>query len=107
MILRYWRGWATSENAEAYERIAREEVLPSFAARDLPGYRGSYLLRRGGDEEIEYAVIMIFDSIDDVRAFAGDDYEAAYVPARVREVLTRFDQRPAHYEILVSPTETQ
>ncbi|MGH3405345.1 MAG: antibiotic biosynthesis monooxygenase [Streptosporangiaceae bacterium] len=103
MIMRYWRGWATPENADAYERVAREEVLPSFAARDLPGYRGSYLLRRPVGEDVEFAVIMIFDSIDAVRAFAGDDYEAAYVPASVREVLTRFDGRSAHYEVVVTP----
>jgi antibiotic biosynthesis monooxygenase (ABM) superfamily enzyme len=107
MIMRYWRGWATPGNANAYERIAREEVLPSFAARDLPGYRGSYLLRRQAGEEIEYAVIMTFDSVDAVRAFAGDDYEAAYVPMHVREVLTRFDERSAHYEVLLTPPETK
>lgn len=55
MIIRYWRGWAAPENARAYERVAREEVLPSFA-RDLPGYRSSYLLRRQAGKEIEYAV---------------------------------------------------
>ena len=41
MIMRYWRGWATPESADAYERIEREQVLPSFDARDLPGYRGT------------------------------------------------------------------
>jgi antibiotic biosynthesis monooxygenase (ABM) superfamily enzyme len=107
VIMRYWRGWATPGNANAYERIAREEVLPSFAARDLPGYRGSYLLRRQAGEEVEYAVIMTFDSVDAVRAFAGDDYEAAYVPTHVREVLTRFDERSAHYEVLLTPPETK
>jgi antibiotic biosynthesis monooxygenase (ABM) superfamily enzyme len=106
MIMRYWRGWATPGNAAAYERVAREEILPSFAARGLSGYRGSYLLRRHAGEEIEYAVIMIFDSVDAVRGFAGEDYEAAYVPAQVQEVLTRFDERSAHYEVLVTPPET-
>lgn len=100
-------GLGTPENADAYERIVHEEVLPSFVARDLAGYRGSYLLRRQAGEEIEYAVIMTFDSVDAVRAFAGDDYEAAYVPAQVREVLTRFDERSAHYEVLVTPSETK
>lgn len=103
MIMRYWRGWATPQNADAYERVAREEVFPSFDARDLPGYRGSYLLRRQVGEEIEFAVIMTFDSIDTVRAFAGDDYETAYVPPSVREVLTHFDGRSAHYEVVVTP----
>ena len=106
MILRYWRGWASRENAHAYEQVARERILPSFAARELPGYRGSYLLRRPAGEEVEYAVIMTFDSLDSVHAFAGDDCDAAYVPAPVREVLNRFDERVSHYEVLLTPPGT-
>ena len=36
--------------------------------------------------------------IDAVRVFAGDDYEAAYVPEMARVVLSRFDARSQHYE---------
>jgi hypothetical protein len=49
---------------------------------------------------------MTFDSLHSVRAFAGEDYEAAYVPPAVREVLTRCDERTAHYEVLLTPDET-
>ena len=42
MIMRYWRGWATPENADAYERVAREEIFRVSPPR-FPGYRGSYL----------------------------------------------------------------
>ena len=41
-----------------------------------------------------------FDSLDDVRGFMGEDYEAAHVPARAQTVLTDFDRRSAHYEVL-------
>ena len=41
-----------------------------------------------------------FESIDAVRAFAGEDYEAAVVPREARELLTRFDDRSRHYEVL-------
>ena len=105
MILRYWRGWTRAENADAYERVAREQILPSFA-RSLTGYRGGYLLRRDIGDEIEYAVLMTFDSIESVRAFAGEDYNAAYVPPMVSAVLSRFDSRSAHYDILLTPQET-
>jgi hypothetical protein len=42
---------------------------------------------------------MWFESLDDVRAFAGDDYETAYVPEAARAVLDRFDATSAHYEV--------
>jgi heme-degrading monooxygenase HmoA len=103
VIARIWRGWTTPENADAYQRIVSQEVLPSIAGRNLDGYRGAYLLRRELDGEVEFATITLFDSLEDVRAFAGEDYEAAYVPPRARAVLARFDQRSAHYDTLLQP----
>jgi hypothetical protein len=46
MIVRYWRGWTSHTNADAYQEIVSETVLPSIAARSLAGYHGAYLLRR-------------------------------------------------------------
>jgi len=49
---------------------------------------------------------MIFDSLDHVRAFAGDDYETAYVPPAAQAVLARFDAKSAHYDTLLTPDQT-
>ena len=103
MIVRIWRGWTTPENAEAYRRIVSQEVLPGIAARHLDGYHGAYLLRRDLGGEVEFATIMLFDSLEQVRAFAGEDYETAYVPPRARAVLARFDERSSHYDTLLRP----
>ena len=106
MIVRYWRGWTTPDNADAYQAVVSGTVLPGIAARALDGYHGAYLLRRDVDQEVEFATIMLFDSIEHVRAFAGDDYETAYVPPAAREVLARFDERSAHYETVLTPEQT-
>ena len=103
MVMRYWRGWTTPENADAYERIVSQDVLPGIAERNIPGYRGAYLLRRDVGDEVEFATIMVFDSLDNVRDFGGEDYERAYVPPQAREVLSRFDERSAHYDVLQEP----
>ena len=107
MILRYWRGWTSAQNADSYQRIVSEQVLPGIAARQLDGYHGAYLLRRDLDSEVEFATVMIFDSLDDIRAFAGDDYETAYVPPAARAVLARFDEKSAHYTTLATPEQTR
>jgi hypothetical protein len=52
---------------------------------------------------VEFATIMLFDSLHHVQAFAGEDYETAYVPPRARAVLARFDERSAHYDVLLQP----
>jgi heme-degrading monooxygenase HmoA len=103
VIARIWRGWTTPDNADAYQRIVSREVLPAIAARGLDGYHGAYLLRRELEGEVEFATILLFDSLEQVRAFAGEDYEAAYVPPQARAVLARFDQRSAHYQTLLRP----
>ena len=42
---------------------------------------------------------MWFDTLDAVRSFAGEDYEAAVVPPKARALLAHFDQRSQHYEV--------
>jgi antibiotic biosynthesis monooxygenase (ABM) superfamily enzyme len=102
MIARLWHGWTTPENADAYERLLDQEVFPGIEARAVPGYVGIELLRRRTGREVEFVTIMWFESWDAVKAFAGDDPEAAYVPAAARALLARFDERSAHYEVRVT-----
>jgi hypothetical protein len=107
MIARIWRGWATHEKADAYQQIVTTQVLPEIASRNLVGYHGAYLLRREMEDEVEFSTIMLFDSIDSIRAFTGEDYAVAHVPAEARALLSRFDERSAHYETLLSPDESR
>jgi hypothetical protein len=106
MIARYWRGWTTPENADAYEEIVSTRVLPGIAAKRIGGYHGGYLLRRDLGDEVEFATLLLVDSLEDVRALAGEDYETAYVPAEAQRVLSRFDARSAHYTVLLNPEQT-
>ena len=102
MIARIWHGWTTPENADVYENLLREEIFVGIKGREIPGFRTIQLLRRNVGEEVEFVTIMEFDSLDAVRTFAGEDYEAAYVPAKARAVLSRFDRRSQHYEVRVA-----
>lgn len=98
MIFRIWHGWATPENADAYQRIVQDEVFAMIADKKIAGYRGIDLLRRNAGDEVEFVTIMRFDSLDDVKAFAGADYERSVVPPQARAVLKRFEDRARHYE---------
>ncbi len=103
MISRIWHGWMTRENADAYEQLLRTEIFSGIAQRSIQGYRGIHLLRRDVDDGVEFVTIMWFDSLDAVRAFAGDDYEVAVVPPKARQLLSRFDSRSAHYHVVEVP----
>ena len=56
-------------------------------------------MRRVHEVEVEFITMMEFDSWEAVKRFAGEDYEHGVVPAKAREVLSRFDERSQHYEI--------
>ena len=99
-ICRQWRGWTTAENAESYERIVREKVIPGIEARRIPGFRHIDLMRRDAGDEVEFQTLMWFDSLDAIKAFVGDDYAASHVPEAARAVLKRFEQRAVHYEVI-------
>ena len=99
MISRIWHGWTTSENADAYEALLKEEIFVGIQDRHISGYRGIQLLRRSLTDEVEFVTIMQFDSLEAVRAFAGEDYEIAVVPPKARTLLARFDPRSQHYEV--------
>ena len=99
MIGRIWHGWASPENADAYEELLRAHVLPGI--HRITGYRGATLLRRDGEDEVEFVTLTFFESLDAVRAFAGADYEVAVVPPEARALLHRFDERSRHYEVVL------
>jgi len=105
MIIRIWRGWTTPSIAAAYEELLLTEIFKGIASRNIPGYRGISLCKREVGGEMEFMTIMQFDSLEAVRAFAGEQYEEAVVPAKARQLLSRFDARSAHYDkVVLSPS---
>ena len=104
MIARLWHGWTTPENADAYERVVRDEILPRIGGMvESGGFRGAYVLRRDVPEGVEFVTFLLFDSIDAVKDFAGEDYERAYVPPEGERLLSRYERRAAHFETVVEP----
>jgi heme-degrading monooxygenase HmoA len=97
LIARVWHGYTQPEHADAYEAMLKPELLPGIS--NVKGYRGSYLLRRAAGEEVEFITVMLWDSIDSIRAVSGPDYETAVIPQERRQYLSHYDAKAAHYEI--------
>ena len=89
MIARLWHGWTTPENADAYEDFLRTTMFPSI--HRVPGYLGADLFRRDDGAEVAFITVTRFESLDSVRAFAGDDYECAVVEPEARRLLRNVD----------------
>jgi heme-degrading monooxygenase HmoA len=99
VIARIWNGWTSAENADAYEEFLRTTMFPSIHGVD--GFVGADLLRRSDGDEVAFVTITRFESLDAVRRFAGEDYEVAVIEPEARALLTRFDERSEHYELVL------
>jgi|SRR5690349_9409224 hypothetical protein len=116
MIARHWRGWTTARNADAYEALLKDKVLPGL--KKVAGYRGGYVLRRdvaGGVvgevtgetageivSEVEFVVVNLFDSLDAVKRFAGPEYTVAVFEPEARRLLSKVEPLAAHYDVRAS-----
>lgn len=101
MIGRIWHGWTTPGDADTYEALLKEEIFVAIRGRSIRGFRGIELFRRDVNGKVEFVTIMLFDSLDAVREFAGEDYEAAVVPGKARALLSEFDLKAQHFEVRV------
>jgi antibiotic biosynthesis monooxygenase (ABM) superfamily enzyme len=101
MIGRLWHGWTTPENADAYAALLQSTVIPGIGS--VAGFRGAYVMRRDAGDEVEFVTVTLFDSLDAVRAFAGEDYEMAVVPPEARRLLERLEERSTHFDVVVAP----
>jgi heme-degrading monooxygenase HmoA len=100
MVVRAWRGYASAAAPDAYPKHLLESVRPKLER--LAGFRGLWLLHRRTGSEIEYLVLTHWESMDAVRAFAGDDPERAVVEPEARAARARFDDRVTHYDVLAA-----
>jgi heme-degrading monooxygenase HmoA len=99
MIARIWHGWTTPGNAATYESLLKDEIFVGIQNRCMQGFKSIQLLRREIGDEVEFVTVMLFDSWEAVREFAGEDYAFAVVPESARAVLSHFDEKSQHYEI--------
>ena len=100
MVCRVWHGWTTVGHAQRYDDYLQNELLPRLD-RELRshGYRGYQVLRLSRGEEVEFMTMLWFDSIENVRAFAGENYETPVISEKARSLLTRFADRADHYQL--------
>lgn len=98
-ITRTWKGWTTIENADIYENLLINEIFPQIQKKGIEGLLKVNIYRQNMKEEVEFLLVIQFNSLENVKTFAGDDYEIAYIPEKARQVLLRYDKTAQHYEL--------
>lgn len=98
-IIRTWKGWTTLENASAYEDLLINEVFPTVKKNGVNGLEKVSISTKTIIDEVEFFLILQFDSLDSVKSFAGENYEQAYIPENAKRILKRYDKTAEHYEL--------
>ena len=97
MIARVWRGATAAADADEYAAYLEETGMRD--ARSLPGNRGTLVLRRERDGRAEFETILLFDSLENIHAFAGDDIDVAvFFPEDDRYLIER-EPTVRHFEV--------
>jgi heme-degrading monooxygenase HmoA len=97
MIARIWSGTVRTADADEYARYIRDTGFAEYGR--TAGNQGAWLLRRDGDGTTEFIALSLWDTIDAIRAFAGEDIEAAVLYPEDERYLIDGESRIAHYDV--------
>jgi heme-degrading monooxygenase HmoA len=98
MIARIWRGVTRADQADAYYDYLERTGLKEY--RNTPGNRGVWVLRQLRDDKATFLLISLWDSIEAIRRFAGDDIETAVYYPEDHAFLLELEPTVAHYDVL-------
>ena len=96
-IIRTWKGWTTLKNAPVYESMLRNEVFPEVKRKGVKGLEKVSISTSEKPDEVEFFLVLQFDSIESVKMFAGEHYETAYIPDNAKRILKRYDTTAQHF----------
>jgi len=99
-ILRRWSARTTEAQLQKYLEHFSKNVLPEL--RRVPGYLGAVVSLKRLNNEVKIVVETNWRSFESIRAFAGSDLEAAVIAPEAAALLTSFDRRVRHSEIVLT-----
>jgi heme-degrading monooxygenase HmoA len=97
MIARIWRGITLKEKADDYLAYLHETGLKDYAK--TPGNCGVTTLRRDQGEHCEIMLISLWDSMDAVRAFAGENPDRSVYYPEDDQYLLQMEPLVRHYDV--------
>jgi heme-degrading monooxygenase HmoA/catechol 2,3-dioxygenase-like lactoylglutathione lyase family enzyme len=97
VIARTWKGAVRRRDGDAYARYMRQTGVAEYA--QSPGNRGVWMLRRDVEDRTEFLMFTLWDSLEAVKGFAGEDYQRAVFYPEDDRFLVERDRTSTHYEV--------
>jgi heme-degrading monooxygenase HmoA len=98
VIARTWTGVVRRADADAYAGYIRDTGFAEYGR--TTGNRGAWMLRRDDGDRTEFITLSLWDSVDAIKAFAGEDIEAAVLYPEDERYLIDGESRVTHYEVV-------
>ena len=97
MIARIWSGAVRTGDAGGVRRLHRRDRLRRV--RSTAGNRGAWLLRQTHKGTTEFIALSMWDGVDAIRAFAGEDIEAAVLYPEDERYLIGGESHTVHHDV--------
>ncbi len=96
-VMRLWHGRVPADKADDYERFLIERAVPDYSSID--GLQKLYFTRRDEGDVTHFLLITVWDSIDSMKRFTGDDPERAKYYPEDDDFLLEKEEKVAIYRI--------
>jgi heme-degrading monooxygenase HmoA len=93
-----WHGRVPTARADAYRAFVNARAIPDY--RSVPGNVSVHILERREGEVTHFITLTFWESLDSIRAFAGDDIEKAKYYPEDADFLLEYEPRVVHYEVV-------
>ena len=98
MIARRWHGRVPAAKAEDYLRLMEEVGLPDY--RSTEGNRGAWCLHRREGEIVHVEMFTLWDGLEAIRCFAGDDLLKAKYYEFDLDFLLELEPEVTHFDVI-------
>jgi len=98
MIVRMWHGRVPTAKAAAYREFLNRRALPDY--RSVPGNVSVRILERTDGETTHFVTLTVWENLESIRGFAGDDIEQARYYPEDESFLLEFEPTVVHYRVV-------
>lgn len=100
MIARQWHGRVPTSKADEYYTYIERTGIADY--RSTPGNRGVFVFRREEGDATHFLITTLWDSVEAIRRFAGDDYTVARYYPEDDEFLLEREPFVTHHDVVVA-----
>jgi heme-degrading monooxygenase HmoA len=101
MIARTWQGVVLAVKSDEYFEYIKKTGVSDIQKTE--GNRGVFVLRRNEDGKSIFFMLSLWDSVESISKFAGQDIRKAYYYPKDKDYLIELEPFVTHFEVLVAP----